>query len=48
MHVYQVDGDKLGWSKGGQSTRGRKPTVKDVQSVVDRLERERKKLSLKS
>lgn len=44
MHVYQVDGDKLGWSKGGQSTRGGKPTVKDVQPVVDRVEREKETL----
>lgn len=45
MHVYQVDGDKLGWSKGGQSTRGGKPTVKEtVQPVVDRVEREKETL----
>lgn len=44
MHVYQVDGDKLDWSKGGQSTRGGKPTVKDVQPVVDRVEREKETL----
>lgn len=45
MHVYQVDGNKLGWSKGGQSTRGGKPTVKEtVQPVVDRVEREKETL----